>query len=55
MNIIIIFGGRDDSRVNPYYNDLFAYKLVEKEWVELTVYGLIPRPRASHSAVAFKS
>ncbi|CAD8082197.1 unnamed protein product [Paramecium sonneborni] len=55
MNIIIIFGGRDDSRSHPYFNDLFAYKICEKEWVQLDIYGNIPRPRASHSAVAYKS
>ncbi|CAD8175841.1 unnamed protein product [Paramecium pentaurelia] len=55
MNIIIIFGGRDDSRSHPYFNDLFAYKICEKEWVQLDVYGNVPRPRASHSAVAYKS
>ncbi|CAD8093348.1 unnamed protein product [Paramecium sonneborni] len=55
MNIIIIFGGRDDARSHPYFNDLFAYKIYEKEWVQLEIYGYFPRPRASHSAVAYKS
>lgn len=55
MNIIVIFGGRDDSLKNPYYNDIFAYKIVEKEWTLLEVFGEIPRPRAAHCAIPYKS
>ncbi|CAD8100009.1 unnamed protein product [Paramecium sonneborni] len=55
MSIIIIFGGRDDQKTNPYFNDLFAFKILDKEWVQLDIYGTIPRPRAAHTAIAYKS
>lgn len=54
-NTIVVFGGRDDKLMNPYFCDLYALRVIEKEWVTLEVSGEIPRPRASHIAFGFKS
>ena len=47
-NRVIVFGGRTGS---TYLNDLWAFDLDSKSWVELNAQGTPPSPRRGHNAI----
>jgi hypothetical protein len=46
---LIIFGGRDLN--DKYYNEMYFFDLQQKSWTKILAKGLIPTPRAFHSAI----
>ena len=48
-NRVIVFGGRTGS--STYLNDLWAFDLDSKSWVELSAQGTLPSPRRGHNAI----
>lgn len=51
-NSLFVFGGYNDS---SYFNDGFLFNLNSSSWMSCKFYGILPPPRASHSAVWFGS
>ncbi|KAM3130897.1 hypothetical protein pb186bvf_017009 [Paramecium bursaria] len=49
LNVVVIYGGRDDQQANPYFNDLYVYKLIEREWIKIET-TQNPQPRAGHQS-----
>lgn len=50
---LVVFGGRDLD--DKYYNDVHFFDFEEKSWTKVSPLGVLPTPRASHSAVLLGS
>ena len=48
---LIVFGGSDLN--SKFYNDVFYFDLLKKNWMKVNAVGKIPTPRADHSAILY--